>query len=179
MKKRGVTSRKGQFYIIAAIIIVIILVGMAGVSNYVSVQEEPTGFYDLGKDIGLEGASIIDYGIHLDQSIDNEVADFTKLYGEYISKTSENFTLAIVYGNSVSATIVKVYPKETGYVSGAGIIIPGTDNILIESETIYTSSADIEIYKTTYHFDLETNENFFFVIAKSKGFETFIYEKAS
>ena len=57
-------GKRGQFYLIATALIVMIVFGLVSVSNAAIVQPRPVKFYDLSADYGAETARVIDYGVY-------------------------------------------------------------------------------------------------------------------
>ena len=57
-------NKKGEFFILTAVIISAVLVSLAVVKNEVISNSEPASFYDLTYEIKQESASVIDYGIN-------------------------------------------------------------------------------------------------------------------
>jgi len=56
-------NKRGQFYIVAAIIIALILTGMSTLTTYATLKSEPRTVKELSSDLKHEGARIVDYGI--------------------------------------------------------------------------------------------------------------------
>jgi len=169
-------NKKAQFYLIPAIIIAIIVLGMASVSNYIIVNEEPEKFYDLGENLGLEGSWVIDYGIYNKEDVDEQILAFARNYSEYILETGEDFELTIVYGDKDNGQTRTYKRRSTGSVStGLGSV----QNYEIEETDLGSigSTDTINVGNTTYPVSLGNNQNFLFVITTSKGFERHVYEK--
>lgn len=90
-------KKRGQFYLLAAMIIAIILFGTAAITNRSS-KKEYSVVYDLSKEINLEGALLREYGVVSDKSISKTFEEFLKEYSEYISDPSVE--MYFIYGNS-------------------------------------------------------------------------------
>ena len=54
---------KGQFYLMAAIVIIVVIISFAAVSNYAKKKAE-IKIYDLGDELGIESEQVIDYGTY-------------------------------------------------------------------------------------------------------------------
>ncbi len=177
MKKR--MSKKAQFYIIAAVIIAVVLLGLFATKNYIRVKPKDIKFYDLSKELNLESGYVIDYGVYNqeDTDLDSLVDEWASIYVDYSSKVTGVGEWIFVYGDKESVDAI-VFTKETsGIVSiqiGSGrtdIIItdewkqkvedigvtPGTDTVILISPD-----------GTEYEFNLNKGENFFFVISKGE-----------
>ena len=169
-------NKKAQFYLIAAVIIAIIVLGMASVSNYIIVQEEPVEFYDLGENLGLEGSWVIDHGIYNKDDVNQRIIDFARNYSEYILKTGEDFELAIIYGDT-SNGYARTYKRKL--VGTIGSELGSVPNYEVEETNIgsITNTDTIKVSNTSYPVNLGENQNFLFVMTTSKGFEKHVYER--
>jgi hypothetical protein len=172
MIKRG--NKKGQFYLLAAIVLVAVIIGFATVTNYYKKQVQ-VKVYDLGDELGIEGNNVIEYGII--QGI-SQIEDFNEKFGKY---ADGNFYF--VYGNSKALTIATMQDVILGNVQ---VLISGwqvpTVNIEEKAYTKIIESSNeaigdyIEIIAegTTYKFTLKPGENFYFVISQDVGGEKHI-----
>lgn len=169
-------NKKAQFFLIAAIIISFIIIGVAGTKNYLQVSEEPISLSEKGNEINLEGSWVIDQGIYTgseDSVIEDKLLMFSQEFSEYLAETGETFELVIIYGDNQGA-IKKTYTRdESGYV-GAGDFQTVNYNIEESPITRYPSDS-ITTLESEYNVKLKDNENFFFVITTSKGFENYVY----
>jgi len=157
MSKKG---RKAQFYLIAAIIIVAIVIGMAGFTTYF-VKKNNTKVYDLNKELKLESESVINYGILKDEiELSNTLINFTKMYGEYIGS---DYDIYFVYGNQNDMKALKYSQINTGSVS-IGISVIHMKQGEVIPVHIQQGPVKIIIEDKTYDFNLKEGENFFFVI---------------
>ena len=121
-------QKRGQVYIISAIIIIMIILGIAGVSNYIITQKEPTQLYDLSENLEIEGASIIDYGIYNNEDAQEKMNNFFGNFTAYLLQTEEEFELTIIYGTPTKANATTYRSISTGTIGlGNGGRIP-TEN---------------------------------------------------
>src|SRR3989344_4139149 len=58
---KEVSDKNGQFYLLAAIVIIAIIIGFASVSNYIKNKSSVT-VYNLRDELGIEGAQVLDFG---------------------------------------------------------------------------------------------------------------------
>jgi len=56
-------QKRGQFYLIAALIIIAVIIGFAGISNYIQ-KKEVIKLYDLGEELGIESQNVLDFGTY-------------------------------------------------------------------------------------------------------------------
>jgi hypothetical protein len=104
-------NKRGQFYLIAAIVIVSLIAGFFTVTNYTK-QEESTRVYDLSEELGIEGNQVLDYGLVQQssestsgaQSMKSLFENFTSRYSKYVSDNSIN--IYFIFGNTTSISVV-------------------------------------------------------------------------
>ena len=172
-------GKKGQIYLIAALIIVGILIGFVAVSNYSKTQGS-VDVYDMGEELGIEGEHVLTHGIvKFGNSLQN-VENFTELYAEY---AGEGKSLYFIYGNSSRVTIAKYEDVVFGEVgvsledSDPTISIRGKKVVRNKTATTVVAEDGKEILRVVvrggqnYDFELEQGDNFYFVIAQEIGGE--------
>lgn len=164
--------KKAQFYIVAAVIIAIMLLGLFATKNYIRVKPKDVKFYDLSKELNLESGYVIDYGVYRDdKEVDTLIEDWLTKYVAYSRTVTGVGDWIFVYGNENKVTALFFSGTPTGqvgmYIGGefVGNILPGTktDKTYVEAGQNVTIVAP-DGYK--YDFTLNPGENFFFVISK-------------
>jgi len=96
MKKRGMFGdKKAQFYLLAAIIIIAVIIGFAGVSNFYK-KREAVKVYDLGEELEIEGKNVLDYGTLNPSEV--VLDDFTQQFSEYAEQGTEKSILSLGIG---------------------------------------------------------------------------------
>ena len=68
-------SKNAQFYILAAVIIIIVVTGLVTIVNYLVTKPEPAKLYDLSKQLEKESTRLINYGVATNQEDIGEVID--------------------------------------------------------------------------------------------------------
>lgn len=188
MEKRGknlksISSKKAQFYLIAAIIIIGIIIGLTSVANYITTKKKPVKFYDLSSELNEEGARVIDYGIYNAEDIPTRIENFLDNYIINYSERKEKGTeLAFVYGNKTNVTVATYTTEKTGKVTitygGTSFDLSGTDKYVKNKTSKDMPTPQdyvvVEILGATYNFTLHKGENFLFVINKNTTEETYI-----
>ncbi len=174
-------NRKAQFYLIAAIIIVMILVGLSGLVNYISTRKKPVRFYDLSEELSEEGTRVVDYGIYTDIEIPKIIRNFTSEYFIYYTEEKERGSeLVFVYGNEDNITTSSYTTENTGTISvdyGPSSFTLSGKNKYVENKTSFDppgTQVTVKLLGTKYDFNLQEGENFFFVLTKNKTDETYI-----
>jgi hypothetical protein len=97
MKGKG-----GQFYLVAAIVIITILIGFSVVSNY-SRNKEVVQLYDLKQELNIETAKVLEYGTYQEQDADEVLSDFAKSYADYAGQGKNMY---FFFGNFQKVTTV-------------------------------------------------------------------------
>ena len=94
--------KRAQFYIIAAAIISVLLVGLAATVNYAIVSSTPTKFYDLKQMYQLEAPQVVDQGIYQGNinDINQTLANFTDIFYKNAKASDPNIQITVIYGNS-------------------------------------------------------------------------------
>jgi len=171
-------KKRGQFYLIAAVVIIMIILSLSTVSNYLITRKTPVKFYDLGEELGEESGRVVDYGVYSEEDISVLMSNFSDTFAEYSSETE----LIFVFGNKSSMSIIAFSSEETGEIT----IIGDSFSATVGAETELTRSEDsfnpgsvgdeinVSIKEKTYDFNLREGENFFFILTKESGEETHV-----
>ena len=163
MKKRGLHKNKSaQFYLLAAIVLVAIIIGLAGVMNY-SKKKSDTKLIDLGEELGIEGSKVLEHGVYNPDT--DLINDFTEKYNDYAGQQERE--LYYIFGDSTEVVMLTYQQIDVGKISFGGVNYQTTQEGLIRY-TIPNPSNPIElkIGDSTYSFDLNPGENFYFVISQ-------------
>jgi len=179
--KRG---KKAQIFIIAALIIIAIVIGLAGVTNYIYVKEKPEKLYDISSNIDLEGVNIIKYGLYENEDLNPLIENFTKTFADYISTNEEsaNSSLVIIYGNENNVTLLITNNTNQGSVTAQLGDIPITFSSATYAGILKSSNIDLDGNIITLKFSnnvtqtiaLNPGQNFMFILTKDINFETYV-----
>jgi len=176
-------NKRGQFYIVAAILIVLIIAGVASVRTYAIVQPKPRAIHDLGSELREESSRIVDYGIYnakdltllLDNFTDTEFAPY------FLQKTGET-GIVFIYGNKSKLSAVQYKEQVTGTISatiGTGIANWPTASEFAERVDVtpidpLEKELNVTLLGKSFRFDLKDNEMFYFVIVQEKEGEIYV-----
>ena len=165
------SGRNGQFYLMAALVIIGVIVGFATVTNYISTKSKPSNVVDLSTELALEGAKVIDFGIYQGDSAQERNArmeDFAKQYSTFIGTdkkllfiagSGENLQAFEIRPVSSTSTCLETGSSCSGYtIEEIGI---AHVNVNIEGKSI-----KVKFGEDTYTFDLTQGENFYFLISQ-------------
>ena len=178
-------NKRGQFYIIAAIIIVTILIGSTSIVSYAKLSKKPRTIESLDKELNEEGSRIVSYGISNSRDINVLLDNFTTSeFAPYFLEKTEGTNIIFVYGNASNLSAVKYNTKSTGTISAnIGSGSPTWTPTSIFAERIQVTPSDPLVVNVTlgsgikreYEFKLRNdNEMFYFVIIQEKEGEVFV-----
>ncbi len=164
MIKRG---KRGQFYLIVAIIIISIIVGFFVIQNYARTEKQGTRIYDLGEEFDLETGRVYDYGVYNQKDQNELINNWTNEYYNYTQGDIVEDWI-FIYGNKKNLTLITFTQTDAGTIS-----IFNTEYIISKGEKteeditddIDGNKVEITFKEQTYEFKLTPNENFFFVIS--------------
>ncbi len=174
-------EKRGQFYIIGAIIIITVAIGLASVTNYAQTRKKSAKFYDLSSELNQESSRVVDYGIYNEQYLPMLIEDFTDNYFiNYTEEKEKGTELVLVYGNRNNVTVAIYTSEKTGKVDinygMTSFVHTGTDKYVV-NRTSKIPEGDlitVKVLGVEYNFNLQKGENFFFVITKKTEEETYI-----
>ncbi len=111
-------GKKGQFYLIAAIFIILIMFGTTSIATQASVKPEPRTIKDLGDELNRETYKIIEHGVVKDADLNKLIENFSgKDMGEYILKNSEDASIVFVYGNKEDYNAIAIDNEGIGKIT--------------------------------------------------------------
>ncbi len=98
-------NKRGQFFIIAAIIIITVIISIVTVSNY-SQPKQTTKLYDLGQELGIESQQVLDYGTYNELN-DTEMQSLMENFIQnYVSYMGGKRNIYFVFGNAQVIDVV-------------------------------------------------------------------------
>lgn len=181
-------EKRGQFFIIAALIIVIIIMGLA--TSYVSFKapEEDIRIYDLSNEINFESSKVIDRGVISGSNA--EVYNNLKQLSDSYALLNPDSDFVIYYGDETGIKARSYETESTGTIGlDLGVSDPIYDDITnrnigeldidpenficLETDTVCKSGIGIEVRFTDenqksydYKFKLRKGQNFFIILKK-------------
>lgn len=172
-------DKRGQFYLLGAIVIIIVIIGFAAVSNYAK-KRTTSEIYDIKEELGIESGKVLEYGT-TPGNID-VTENFTEQYETYAGADKEIY---FIFGNIEEGITVITYDEKESEIS---LVVEGKigqqvlNPVLIkETKTPYYVE-DEGVYKVdiktdeenVYTFELNPGENFYFIISQAIGEEEFV-----
>ena len=190
--------KQAQFFILAAVIIVAVIITLASLTNYATVGEKPKKFYDLSDNINLEGAKLINSQLSQGKNPQEAIGNMTEIFRDYMGKDPEaTADLVIITGNSSNIDIMVINetttggirvsfgPAQTEVYRGSQLISTLTsagDNTetevsLSKELVLLISKEQIKITlpgEIKQNITLTQGQNFVFFLTKSTEFETYV-----
>jgi hypothetical protein len=170
-------EKRGQFFLVAAIIIVGVLAGLTAVVNNTRTGNTNAQFYDLGKEIGFETRKVIDYGVYNERDILPLTESFLEDYADYIAKEEVIFLI----GDEASMRALHFTSTQNivGLSIGANrppmsVPIQSSTGRKAEVEIIDEKNVVVTINGIEYPFELSEGKNFYFVMIKTEDGERFV-----
>jgi len=149
--KKG--DKRGQFYLIAAMIVILILVTLTIILNY-SEKRSDFKIEKLGEELKIEGGKVIDYDTYTQA---NSFEDFAKKFSAYAGANTEIYYIVGREGS------IEAYKFE------------GDSKITKEvTEDDVNNKILITIDFVDYMFDLQPGENFYYIISQEISGETHV-----
>lgn len=165
-------KKRGQFYLIAVIFVVSMLIGFLTITNFSQKKDNPN-LNLIKEELNEEVTRIIEYGICNNKTnleIENLILDFTKAYTNNSNKNfyfilgdnSSNFTIASYQSNFLKIIIaeddlqneynINFYKGYSFYYK-----IPPTNKITLKIDGL------------DYSFEIKRGINFYFIISYEQG----------
>lgn len=141
-------GKKGQFYLIAAIAIITLALGVILVYNY-SDQSGGSRVKELAQELQTESSKVLNYQ---DYSSDYKIEEFTQNFSEYAGKRIEIIYLIGEESNFQVYRFDELGQKQNylDYVENAGTV-------------------SININSSVYNFELREGQNFYFIMYQQEG----------
>jgi hypothetical protein len=174
---------KGQFFIIASILITLVMFGMISVSTYTIVKEDPRTVNEISEELNRESLQLIDYGIYNRENITDLINNFTSQdVGEYFLQKTNDANIVFVYGDRDDINAIHYSTESTGEIGLAGSTTPidGTVAVIADLPDPDPGSEFTEVNITLggdpkkYFFELKDNKMFYFVVVQKRGEEIFV-----
>jgi len=190
-------NKRGQFFLLAAIILVSLIIGIFLYSNKVFLQESKSGIESLKQEVAGETGVVIDYGLYRGES---KLEDFIEqMSGNLLTRNSPD--LIFFYGNNTQLKILNLGENNISYnLSGTNIICPGIKQnvtttigiagfeagLNVNLEALEASNLvclvflhslqeiEFKVNEAIYTIPLNTGKNFYFVIKREQGENVYV-----
>lgn len=184
-------GKQAQFYLIAAVIIILVILGLVGVKNYVSVKKDPSKFQDFSDMLGLEGRYGIEYAVYNKDNSQSISQDIINLSSEYLKTNyNEDFVLYVVYGDISGENIkaTKISKESQGAITaslGGSLEVSPESSTNVNPKDVTLTLNPGEIRTVTVNLTIGGNvvsqtlpvldkNNFVFAMTTSRGLSQYI-----
>jgi hypothetical protein len=110
-----VIGKKGQFFLLAAVIISVVVISLGAVTNRAVVSKGPIGFDDFSYEVEREVGAVLDYEVYSGFDDDANLTKFVELLAADISDRDPDANFVFIYGNNTDMTL-KNYGDESAFV---------------------------------------------------------------
>jgi len=165
-------EKRGQFYLLAAVIIIALIIGFAAVSNYVIAAEDQTA-YNLREELSIEAREVLEYGVLNRDNID-DYSEFLEHFTTAFDQRSEGEEIYFIFGSDAGISAYKYEGENIGSISfNTGVGQSGI-SILQRAKQDIQAVKDgekivVTIEEDVYEFDLNPGDNFYFIIKTEQG----------
>jgi hypothetical protein len=169
-------NKKGQFFLIAALIIITVLLSFVTYRSRVKIVPVKEKVYDIGEELSLETAEIIDYGIYTGntEDIDDIFQEWVEHFVEYKGDIGEDF-IFIYSDPEGNVKGFRFNEQDVGDVtmtiSGQAIGVPQEQGRLTEISGLRSGNIKIELGNFSTTIDYDPGERDFYFVIKSEGGE--------
>ncbi len=178
-------DKRGQFYLMASIVIVVIIIGFVSVTNYAK-HSSVNEVYNVKNELGLESDNVLEYGtLRIDNQTEksNLMERFSSNYTRYAGEKKEIY---IIYGNAE-----QIFVATYSDISEGGVSVDFGSGVFSELEITEASSRiskrnrgkakdkqeiTLKVGDIERTFNLKEGENFYFIVSQELGGQTYIAE---
>lgn len=174
-------NKRGQFFLIAALIIIGIFASMFTIYNFAKSDEEEIVVYDLSDEINFEGSQVLNRGVFNGLSYDQMKEDLFNLTDYYALSYPET-DLFIIFGDTTRITTLyynttSVGSIALGFSGGSSLLSTLERRTRILNENINSPSnrkVEVRLTNAAYSFDLREGQNFFIILRTDRGRDSFV-----
>jgi len=190
-------NKRGQFFILSAVIISAVIIGMVAVVNYVDINQKPVDIYEISEEVNKEGGAILDYQIYNDIQGNENLTEFVRAVAKDIRDKDPSAEFIFVYGdaenliveNYASTSVNEIPGATTKLENNIRLSISGTPITLNQKKYLsdfsdaYINSYpdlnqgeifEVEIKGQNYTFPISENRKILFIIQKDVGDEVYV-----
>ncbi len=150
-------DKKGQFYIVAAMILVIVVSSIVTINNYSSKKEFTKEAELRGKELVIESERVLDYDSANNQE---NILTFAEGYSNYLEEEAD---IIFIYGEEGSLDAFTY--EDGGYIDlNSGLVVDNVNGTITFTRT-----------NEQYQFNLNRGKNFYFILSKEAGSEKYVY----
>lgn len=172
-------NKRGQFFLIAALVLIAIFVGLGAIYTSSKVSTEDFTVYDLSKEINFESSQVVNTGVLTGLS-STEIINRIKTLSEVYSESNQESDFLLVYGNETELNAFYYNNTETGEIglsTGAETspqITLQAREVTIIREQNQNSLRVLLPNDINYDFNITSGQAFYIIIKKERGDEQIV-----
>lgn len=166
--------KRAQFYLIAAVVIIAVILGFVAISN--SLEKKDFTNIEISKEeLEIESQAVLDYINYQGADADEKLENFTKLYSNY----TEVENIYFVYGitNDVEVAAFRKFSDATILVNDGNVNNEMDIPAGIYTSQHYSPSSNIilTINNIKHDFEIKQGKNFYFVFSEDREGEDYVF----
>jgi len=169
--------KRGQFLLIAALIIAVIVFGIGTIFVSTKTSKEDITLFDLSDEISFEGGKVVDNGIFTGGDIQENVLQLSLIY----KNLNPNSDIIILYGNRTLVNLIIFEDEDEGEINsnfGGNTInlvtVPAAYEPDITQIIPTNNMVTLTLLNSTYEFDVREGQNLYLIVIRERGGETFV-----
>ncbi len=162
--KRGL-NKHGQFYLVAAMILVVLLIGIIAITNY-SKKSSGVGLDEIEQELEIESEQFVNYVTYNELSQEEKFRDFHEFVNDYVDYRGSDKNFYFIFGTKENLTLAGSQNQEAT-VSIDSVPVIDVSGEFSESIDPAGNNVVIIIGPTTYEFGLKEGENFYYIVSKN------------
>jgi len=151
--KKG--DKRGQFYLVASIIIVAVVIALAATLNNSS-RESTNIAEDIAVELRIEGENVLDY--EENTGINVFVDQFSRDYSAYVGEDKDIYFIVV--------------DKSTGFQDA--YIYTNGQKVSLESDLVVGEEIVFRYDSRNYNFKLEEGKSFYYIIVYETGGDRYV-----
>ncbi len=170
-------DKKGQFFLLAAVIVSAVIISLGASLNKVTTNDEPDSFYDFSYEVKREVGAFLDYEVYSGFNDETNLSEFVDLLAEEAEERNLESDFIFIYGGGTDSSEwnIRNYGSVSVYAEGEEIrglneeksricfdqMCQNIENIKDFDELDNNVFWDLELDRDTILIEINGNEFFF------------------
>ena len=182
-------NKRAQFFLLAAVIIVAVVISLGVNPNRATVNREPESFYDFSYEVQRETGAVIDYEIYSDFAANANLSEFVNLLAYDIRDKNPDANFMFVYGSTESGMDVKNFSSTDENVISdicyggfcqevRGSVWDFNSNFgtwhLDKDDLVNLNNISVKVRGYDFDFPISEHRQVIFIMQKEVGDESFV-----
>jgi len=160
-------EKKGQFYLISAIVLGFVIIGIVSITNYIGKDANPR-IEDLNEELKIESRSFLEYGLNNSLSDSAFNTNFGTFASDYVSYVKSEVDIYLIFGDSSDLTVAGSQKE------AQTVILAGSGNTTITetagefNQNLNPGGSSIRLYfgEDYRDFTLRNGKNIYFLLSE-------------